>query len=101
MRRRTYSKTIANASHERNTTGSARVLASALNCFFLMLAAMSFSSGAAGEALGADPPNRVALAADGKSLVPIVVGQAASERTRQAATTLARYLGQITGPSSR
>lgn len=39
----------------------------------------------------------VTLAADGRALLPVVVGAGASERVRAAAQTLAQYLGKITG----
>jgi len=53
------------------------------------LTAQSFTSAA--------DPVPCPLAKDGKPLQPVVVGAAASDRTRAAAKTLAAYLGRITG----
>ncbi|NQT36704.1 MAG: DUF4838 domain-containing protein, partial [Planctomycetes bacterium] len=65
----------------------------------LLLAVLSAGFTEAGEPAGSDAPRptRVSLAADGKPLETIVTGEGASDRTREAATTLARYLSRITG----
>jgi hypothetical protein len=40
---------------------------------------------------------RVELAADGKPLLPVIIGEKATDATRAAATDLATYLGKISG----
>ncbi|NQT17427.1 MAG: hypothetical protein HQ582_32025, partial [Planctomycetes bacterium] len=65
----------------------------------LLLAVLSSGFGEAGQSAGSDAPSPtgVSLAADGEPLKTIVTGEGASDRTREAAMTLARYLLQITG----
>ncbi len=65
----------------------------------LLLAVLSSGFAEAGQSAGSDAssPTRVSLAVDGESLETIVTGEGASDRTREAATTLARYLSRITG----
>ncbi|MDD4267407.1 MAG: DUF4838 domain-containing protein [Thermoguttaceae bacterium] len=60
----------------------------------LLIAALV--AAACGAEAGGQPP-AVALATGGRALLPIVVGENASERTRAAAATLGAYLGRITG----
>ena len=53
--------------------------------------------GSRGACLAAESLRSVTLATNGKAMLPIVTGDGASERTRQAAATLAEYLSRITG----
>src|SRR5690242_16000878 len=61
--------------------------------FFALLLIVFF---AAAPSARANPPD-VQLAADGKARLSVIVGPKASERVRQAARTLADYLGRISG----
>ncbi|MFC1597111.1 DUF4838 domain-containing protein [Planctomycetota bacterium] len=65
----------------------------------LLLAVLPSGFAEAGQSTGsgAPSPTRVSLAVDGQPLGTIVTGEGASDRTREAAMTLARYLLQITG----
>ena len=70
-----------------------------LKPFVLLLAVLSSRFAEAGQAAGRDAssPTRVTLAVNGEPLKTIVTGEGASDRTREAAMTLARYLSRITG----
>jgi len=70
-----------------------------LKPFALLLAVLSSGFAEAGRSADRDAPSppRVSLAVNREPLQTIVTGEGASERTRRAATTLARYLSRITG----
>ena len=70
-----------------------------LKPFAFLLAVLSSGFAEAGQSAGSDAPSptRVSLAVNGKPLETIVTGEGATDRTREAATTLARYLSRITG----
>ncbi|MHC4401531.1 MAG: DUF4838 domain-containing protein [Planctomycetota bacterium] len=65
----------------------------------LLLAVLSVGFAEAGQSAGSDTPSppRVSLAVHGKPLETIVTGEGASDRTREAAMILARYLSRIIG----
>jgi hypothetical protein len=63
----------------------------------VLIACAAAFAGDAPTAGQASSGTRIAIAADGKALLPIVVAKDAPERVRQAAQTLAEYLGRISG----
>ncbi|MFH1267252.1 MAG: DUF4838 domain-containing protein, partial [Planctomycetota bacterium] len=71
-----------------------------MNRTFSALLIVAVLTASAGEAAGKALPE-VKLAAQGKAIQDIVVGERASERVRQAAETLVDYLSRITGAKFR
>jgi hypothetical protein len=65
--------------------------------FLAVILSAVWMDGWSPSCLAADLPSQANLASNGKALMPIVVGDGASDRTRDAASTLAAYLSQISG----
>ncbi|MEX0776002.1 MAG: DUF4838 domain-containing protein [Phycisphaeraceae bacterium] len=68
------------------------------SCLGLLLWAVGYAQGAALSADQPAPPAAaLAIARDGKALVPIVIAPVASDATKAVAAELAEYLGRVTG----